>query len=104
MSWYVAQVLFLRFNIGVAQARSLYGPLAFLPVFLLYLSLSWSIVLWGAEVCWAIQNHRRLTTVEEELAWTPALRRRLALALMREASREFRNPPPVMKFPSTSAG
>jgi membrane protein len=48
-----AQRLLVAFQIGAAQASALYGSLAALPLFLIWLQLSWWIVLHGAELAYA---------------------------------------------------
>jgi len=91
ITWLLTQWLFFRFQIAFLRSRlMIYGSLALLPLFLIYIQLSWAIVLWGAEVCYAVQNVRFLKPSSEKLEWTPARRRALGLALMRVAVREFR--------------
>lgn len=43
----------------VIQSTNIYGPLAVLPLFLIGLYFSWTIVLFGAQVSYAWQNRRR---------------------------------------------
>lgn len=50
------QWLYLIFQIGVAQYNAVYGTFAALPLFLIWLQLSWVIVLLGAKIAYAIQN------------------------------------------------
>ena len=90
-SWYVAQSLFLQLQIGISRSNAIYGSLALLPFLLFYLHLSWSIVLWGAEFCYVYQNRLYLQSSAVESLWTPARRRRLALALFRGALDQFKD-------------
>jgi membrane protein len=48
--------LYLRFQVGVAQANAIYATLAALPLLVIYLQLLWTVVLAGAEVSYAVQN------------------------------------------------
>ncbi|MFC1805215.1 YihY/virulence factor BrkB family protein [Candidatus Omnitrophota bacterium] len=52
----VVQWAYIAFQVGVAKYNAIYGSFAALPLFLLWLQLSWLIVLFGAEVSFAHQN------------------------------------------------
>jgi membrane protein len=52
----VAQWAYISFQVGVARYNAIYGSFAVLPLFVLWLQLSWIIILFGAEICFAHQN------------------------------------------------
>jgi membrane protein len=52
----VVQLIYIKFQIGVAQYGAVYGSFAALPLFLVWLQLSWLILLFGAELSFAHQN------------------------------------------------
>ena len=52
----VAQLAYINFQIGVAQYNAIYGSFAALPLFLVWLQISWLIVLFGAEISFALHN------------------------------------------------
>lgn len=52
----IVQWGYITFQIGVVQYNAIYGSFAVLPLFLLWLQLSWLIVLYGAELSFAYQN------------------------------------------------
>ncbi|MBI4526043.1 MAG: YihY/virulence factor BrkB family protein [Deltaproteobacteria bacterium] len=52
----VIQLAYILFQIGVSKYGAIYGSFAALPLFLVWLQLSWLIVLLGAEVSFAHQN------------------------------------------------
>ncbi len=56
--WELAFRLYTGLNIGVARYNTIYGTFAVLPVFIIWLYISWIIVLIGAKMSYAIQNLR----------------------------------------------
>ncbi len=87
----VMQRVYLESQIGLTQANAIYGTLAFLPLFLVYLQLAWTVVLWGAELCYAIQYREQVLVPRRESAWSPDLRRRVGFFVVREAVRCFKD-------------
>ncbi|MCR4336685.1 MAG: YihY/virulence factor BrkB family protein [Candidatus Omnitrophica bacterium] len=52
----VVQWTYIIFQVGVTKFNAMYGSLAAIPLFLVWLDVSWTIVLFGAEVSFAKQN------------------------------------------------
>jgi membrane protein len=52
------QFAYIRSQMGVNSYNAIYGTFAALPLFLLWLQISWFIVLFGAQMSFAIQNLR----------------------------------------------
>jgi membrane protein len=52
----IVQWGYIAFQVGVAKYNAIYGSFAALPLFLIWLQLSWLIVLYGAEISFAHQN------------------------------------------------
>jgi membrane protein len=52
----ILQILYIKFQIGVGRYNAIYGSFAALPLFLIWLQLSWRIVLFGTEITFAHQN------------------------------------------------
>ncbi|MCD4833037.1 MAG: YihY/virulence factor BrkB family protein [Bacteroidales bacterium] len=50
------QWVYIHFQVGVSKYNAIYGSFAALPLFLIWLQMSWLIVLFGAEVSFAVQN------------------------------------------------
>jgi membrane protein len=51
----VAQWIFIHFQLGVSRYNAIYGTLALLPVFMIWIYTSWLIVLAGMEIVWHLQ-------------------------------------------------
>lgn len=51
----VVQWAYIAFQIGIARYNAIYGSFAALPLFLIWLNMSWLIVLFGAELAYAHQ-------------------------------------------------
>ena len=52
----IVQWAYISFQVGVAKYNAIYGGFAALPLFLMWLQMSWLIVLFGAEIAFARQN------------------------------------------------
>ncbi|GAB6145711.1 YhjD/YihY/BrkB family envelope integrity protein [Desulfocicer niacini] len=56
--WQLAQLGYVHFQVGVGKYNAIYGTMAALPIFMVWLYISWVIVLFGLEVSYARQNLR----------------------------------------------
>lgn len=56
--WQLTQWAYIQFQAGVGTYNAIYGALAQLPVLMAWLFVSWLIVLFGAEIAYAVQNLR----------------------------------------------
>jgi membrane protein len=54
----LAQWAYIKFQVGIASNNAIYGGFAALPLFLIWLQMSWLIVLLGAEMSFAHQHAR----------------------------------------------
>jgi membrane protein len=51
-AWQLVQWAFIHFQLGVSRFNAIYGTLALLPVFMLWIYTCWIIVLAGMEIVW----------------------------------------------------
>jgi len=87
--WQVAQWGYIYFQVGVANYNVIYGTVAVLPIFMVWIYTSWLIVLFGAEIVHACQNikifRRELRTPEINFR----LRELLCLAVLQDVVTAF---------------
>lgn len=87
--WQVAQVAHVSFQIGVARYNAIYSTFAALPVFLVWLFVSWSILLIGAELASAHAQEPAFRRSFQALRLGPLARRVAALRVCALAARAF---------------
>ena len=63
----IFQTLYQELQIGVFRFNTLYGSISALPLFLIWLQITWLIVLMGAEISFAYQNIENFEFEEEAL-------------------------------------
>ncbi len=87
----IVQAIILKFSTTLFQKYAIYGSFASIPIFLFWLHLNWIILLFGAELAFAIQN--RDTYAEEQAAVRASMVSKLwvAYSLMQEAVRIFQS-------------
>lgn len=80
-AYQIFQMLYVTFQVGVARNNAIYGSFAALPLFLIWLQLSWMIVLSGAELSFATQNVDTYEFEPDANLASPAFRRLLSLRI-----------------------
>jgi membrane protein len=88
----LVQAVILKFSGVMFQKYAIYGSFASIPIFLFWLHLNWTILLFGAELAFAIQH--RATYQEEQRAVRASMVSKLwvAFSVMQEAVRVFQGP------------
>lgn len=76
LGWIEGQVFLSRYNV-------IYGTFAALPLFLIWLQLSWMVLLFGAELAFAIQNASSWSYDTEQLNINLRTRRKLTLLVLK---------------------
>jgi membrane protein len=73
---------YINLQIGVAKYNAIYGSFAALPLFFIWLMISWLIVLFGAEISFAHQNVETYEFEQDCLTVSPSFKRLLSLRIM----------------------
>jgi len=81
-AYQVFQMIYVTFQVGVARNNAIYGSFAALPLFLIWLQLSWMIVLSGAELSFATQNVDTYEFEPDANLASPSFRRLLSLRIV----------------------
>ncbi len=87
--WHLAQRLYIDFQVGVANFNALYGTFASLPIFLVWLRVSWIIVLLGGEIAYAVQHEQTYHPPLSRQELSIALRERVALEFLTQVAQRF---------------
>ncbi|HYE99995.1 MAG TPA: YhjD/YihY/BrkB family envelope integrity protein, partial [Planctomycetota bacterium] len=88
-AWNLMATVYVWYNARVVTNYKFYGGLGSIPIFLLWIYLSWVVVLFGAEIAFAVQHVETYKRQLESVKLSAADRDRLALVLVLEAVRTF---------------
>lgn len=92
------QIGYVHLQVGVSKYNAVYGSFAALPLLLIWLQVSWFIVLLGAELAYAVQNVDTFDYTTENYRLSTRTRRLLSLLLARNVVKSFASNQPA---PST---
>lgn len=94
----IAGTVFMLFQWGyvfiqtwMTSYNAIYGSFAALPLFLLWMLVSWSILLLGGELSFTFQNEKRFDEERESLLVSYDCRRKLMVGVMVIVARTFRD-------------
>ncbi len=85
----IFQTLYQDLQIGVWKFNTLYGSIAMIPLFLLWLQITWLIVLMGAEISFAYQNIENYEFEEDALNLSQNNKRILTLLIAHRIIKNF---------------
>lgn len=83
------QWIYINFQIGISKYNAIYGSFAALPLFLIWLQLSWVIVIFGAELSFALQNVDRFELEPDARRAGPGVRKLLCLLITQLVVKDF---------------
>jgi len=85
----VVQWAYISFQIGTARYNAIYGSFAALPLFLMWVQISWWVVLFGAELSFAHQNVDTYEYEPDSNKVSPAFKRVLSLQIAHLLIKKF---------------
>lgn len=80
---------YINLQVGVSRYSAVYGSFAALPLLLLWMQVGWLIILFGAEMSYAIQNMEMHEFEKEASDMSAYERRSLSLFVFRSVTRNF---------------
>jgi membrane protein len=87
----IAQWAYISFQIGTTRYNAVYGSFAALPLFLMWIQISWWIVLFGAELSFANQNVHTYEYEPDSLKVSPGFKKLLTLQIAHLLVKRFEN-------------
>ena len=85
----LVQLGYITFQVGVAKYNAIYGSFAALPLFLVWLQLSWLVVLFGTEICFSHQNVDTYEVEPDCLQVSVSFKKLLSLRIVHLLVRNF---------------
>ncbi len=98
----ITQWFYIYFQVGVGRYGAIYGSFIALPLFLVWLQISWLIVLLGAEISFAYQNIEKYEFEYEALHISSYNRRMLTFLVMHTIVKQFEHGSNPMTPPEIS--
>ncbi len=86
----LVQLAYITLQVGMAKFNAIYGSFAALPLFMIWLQLSWTIVLLGGEVSYSHQNFDANELDFDTTGISHLSRKRIAFQIMHFIIREFK--------------
>lgn len=93
--WQTAQWAYINWQIGAAKYNAIYGSFAQLPVLLIWIYISWIIVLLGSEVSYAWQNINSFVKQRYFGEATPYEKQKIAVLMMIILAKRFHDSKPL---------
>jgi membrane protein len=87
--WQGVLILYVKAQVGVANYNAIYAGIGAIPIFLVWLYISWMVVLLGALLAASHQNEQGLRQAMQARRVDDQLREVLAVAIGAEATRKF---------------
>jgi membrane protein len=85
----ITQWFYIHFQVGVSKYSAIYGSFMALPLFLIWLQLSWLIVLLGAEISFAFQSIENYEFESEADKVNPSNKRLLTFLVLHLIIKQF---------------
>ncbi len=99
----LTQWVYISFQIGVSRYGTIYSTFAALPLFMIWLQVSWFIFLFGAEIASAHQNLEKYMSEKEKVILSFKQRKLLSLLVLKVIIRQFKQGEPPLTVQEISS-
>jgi len=89
-AYQLVQWVYVYFQVGVGKYNAIYGSFAAIPLFLIWLQMSWRIILFGAEISFAHQNVDTYEFEHESMSASYSLKKLLSLRIVHLLVKNFK--------------
>ena len=100
----ILQMLFLSGQLYVSKYNAIYGSFSFLPLLLIWLQLSWLILLFGCVLTYSMQNIFAFNFLDNSVPPSRSLETKVMLIIMAVVSRRFHEEKPPLSLQEISVG
>lgn len=83
------QIVYIQFQIGAAKLGTLYGSFAAIPLIMIWIQMSWVVLLMGAQLSYYLQNITRYEFEFDVQTVSTRQKRRLSLLIMHTLIKDF---------------
>jgi membrane protein len=90
VAFLLTQWVYVNFQIGVSSYNAIYGSFAALPLFIIWVQISWQIVLFGAKISFATQNIDMFEFENETIHMNDYSRRILSILIVHRIIQNFK--------------
>ena len=87
----IFQMVYISGQLWVSKYNSIYGSVAAIPLLMLFMQFSWTIILFGAQLSYAIQNVKQYVFRKESERISRRFRDLVALIIMKKICKAFRH-------------
>ncbi|MDP4207790.1 MAG: YihY/virulence factor BrkB family protein [Bacteroidota bacterium] len=92
----LTQWAYIHFQVGVSNYNAIYGSFAALPLFIIWIQISWLIVLFGAKLCYATQHLEMYEFETETVQMSDYSRRIVGLLVAHRIIHNFKEGEPPL--------
>jgi membrane protein len=85
----VLQILYVESQMGISKLGTLYGSFAAIPLLMIWVQMSWVVLLVGAQFSYYLQNITRYEFEFDVLTVSPRQKKRLSLLVLRSLMNDF---------------
>ena len=85
----LTQFAWINGQVYLSKYNAIYGTFAALPLFMIYLQMSWLVVLFGAEYAYATQNANTWEYRHSGMRMSPSHRKKVTLLILRHIVKNF---------------